>query len=84
MRTLFKLLKNIGPLTFWATFTVLFSSAIAAPIVDNKGSTPIELGPHYKVHVDNTQTLTIEDILSPTANIKFLSLIMRGHKNLIT
>ena len=69
-------------MTLALVFLGFFSSAFATPILINDNQlNPIELGPHYQLYIDETQTLSIDDILSSAANITF-SPLSNGHFNL--
>lgn len=69
---LMELSKKIGLSVVIGLLLSLFSTAFSSPIIlESSDAKPIDLGPHYQLFVDSEHTTTIDDILSPSQEIKF-------------
>lgn len=72
---LMELSKKIGLSVVIGLLISLFSTAFASPvIIKSNDASPLELGPHYQLFIDSEHSTTINDILSPSPDIKFSSL----------
>ncbi len=80
------MMKIRSHVTFWLSHCLLMllglmSIAHAEPIIlKGDNPSPIELAPHYQLHIDSQNKLSIDDILSPTNKIEFSPLADQGYK----
>jgi diguanylate cyclase (GGDEF)-like protein len=80
------MMKIQSHITFWLTHSLLMllgliSIAHAEPVIlKGDNPSPIELAPHYQLHIDSQNKLSIDDILSPSNKIEFSPLADQGYK----